>query len=59
MEFIERTITFNEIAQQAGFVPGPDGKLNLPANQQTADALGAAPTHLLGDYTPGDPRIKL
>lgn len=48
------TLTFPAIAAQAGFVPGPDGKLNLPATQQTADALAAASVALLPEWTPGD-----
>lgn len=48
------TLTFNEIAAQAGFVPGADGKLNLPATQTTADALAAASVALLPEWIPGD-----
>lgn len=47
-------LTFNEIAAKAGFIPGPDGKLNLPAEQATADALAAAAIALLPDWQPGD-----
>jgi hypothetical protein len=36
------TVDFRNVAERAGFLPGPDGKLNLPTTQQTADALAAA-----------------
>lgn len=49
-----KTLTFNEIASQAGFVPGSDGKLNLPAEQATADKLASAATSLIGEWLPGD-----
>jgi hypothetical protein len=48
------TLTFNQIAAQAGFAPGSDGKLSLPATQETADALAAASVALLPAWTPGD-----
>lgn len=47
-------MTFNEIAVRAGFTPAPDGKLNLPATQATADALAAASVSLLPEWHPGD-----
>jgi len=53
------TLTFTAIAAQAGFVPGPDGKLNLPATQETADALASAATALLPEWTPGDQPMTL
>lgn len=53
--------TFNEIAAQAGFVPGADGKLNLPATQETADKLACAACVLVvgptGEWLPGDEPI--
>ncbi len=52
-------LTFNDIAVQAGFAPGPDGKLNLPATQATADALAAASVALLPAWQPGDPPMTL
>lgn len=47
-------LTFNDIAAEAGFVPGADGKLNLPATQATADALAVAALTLVGPWQPGD-----
>jgi hypothetical protein len=56
----EITIQFSEIAGLAGFHPEADGKLNLPATQQTADALSAAAiTRLGGEWQPGDDRISV
>lgn len=52
------TLTFNEIAAKAGFTPGADGKLNLPATQETADALARAATDLVGEWTPGMERTE-
>ena len=49
------TLTFADIAAHAGFVPGPDGKLNLPATQEVADALAAASVALLPTWVPGQP----
>lgn len=51
-------LTFNEIADRAGFQPGPDGKFNLPATQETADALARAATDLVGEWTPGMERTE-
>ncbi len=48
-----KILTFQAIAEHAGFLPGVDGKLNLPAEQATADALAAAAVTLLGDWSPG------
>jgi hypothetical protein len=47
-------LNFIDIAGQAGFAPGPDGKLNLPATQETADRLAAAAVALLPSWKPGD-----
>ena len=47
------TLMFTDIALKAGFAPGPDGKLNLPANQETADALARASVSLLPEWVPG------
>lgn len=56
----EITIQFSEIAGIAGYQPEPDGKLNIPATQQTADALAAAAiTRLGGDWKPGDDRVSV
>ena len=54
------TLTFNQIAFQAGFTPGPDGKLNLPATQDAADALASAAVTLVGgDWNPGDDTVAV
>ena len=47
------TLTFQQVAEKAGFAPGPDGKLNLAATQQTANALAAAAASL-APWQPGD-----
>lgn len=52
---IVTTLNFIDIAGKAGFTPGPDGKLNLPATQQAADALASAAAQLVGAWQPGDP----
>ena len=52
---ISLTLEFETIAARAGFQPGMDGKLNLPATQETADRLGAAAFALLPPWQPGDP----
>ncbi len=49
---------FGDVADRAGFKPGPDGKLNLPANQATADALAAAAVNLLPEWQPGSPAMQ-
>ena len=58
-----RTLTFADIAAVAGHLPAPDGRLNLPADQATADALAAAARQLaLGgkaEWEPGDPAIDV
>lgn len=53
------TLNFADIANQAGFVPGADGKFNLPATQETADALAAAAVALIGPWAPGDAPITI
>lgn len=52
-------LNFSAIAAQAGFAPGADGKLNLPATQAAADALAAASVALLPDWRPGEPSISV
>ena len=52
-------MNFNDIASQAGFTPGPDGKLNLPTTQETADALAAAAVALLPAWTPGQDPVDV
>src|SRR5579859_6349700 len=53
------TLTFAQIAVHAGFKPGPDGKFNLPAEQNTADALALAAAALVGEWKPGDPQLHI
>ncbi len=55
MRTITCTLEFAAIAARAGFTPAPDGKLNLPATQDTAYALGRAAVELLPAWSPGDP----
>lgn len=50
---------FSQIAEKAGFVPGPDGKLNLPATQATADALAKASVDLLPTWEPGQAPVSV
>ena len=52
-------LNFTDIAAKAGFAPGPDGKLNLPATQDTAIALGAAAVALLPVWNPGDDPVDV
>jgi hypothetical protein len=47
-------ISFEKIAAAAGFHSGADGKLNLPSNQETADALAAASMALIPEWKLGD-----
>jgi hypothetical protein len=56
-EVYVRTVTlqFSEIAVKAGFAPAADGKLNLPADQGTADRLAQIAADMVGDFRPGDP----
>lgn len=53
------TLQFGDIAAKAGFAAGPDGKLNLPATQATADALAAASVALLPPWQPGDDPVDV
>lgn len=55
MRTILVTLSFADIAACAGFHPGGDGKLNLPATQDTAFALGRAAVDLLPPWQPGEP----
>jgi hypothetical protein len=48
-----KTLDFAAIAAAAGFEPGPGGRLNLPAEQATADALARAALDL-APWQPGD-----
>jgi hypothetical protein len=47
-------LEFGEVAGLAGFKPGPDGKLNLPPTQETADRLTRAATDGFAQWRPGD-----
>lgn len=50
-----KTLTFVQIANEAGFTPQTDGKLNLPAKQETANVLAQAAVTLVGgEWKPGD-----
>lgn len=57
------TMTFQDIASEAGFAPGADGKLNLPPNQDTADRLAKASEacvqRAVGEWQPGDERVMV
>ena len=53
------TLEFNAIAAHAGFEPGADGRLNLPATQETADALARGALALLPPFVPGDAPITV
>lgn len=53
------TLDFAAIATQAGFQPGTDGRLNLPATQLSADALCHAALSLLPQWAPGSPAIAV
>ena len=52
-------MTFQTIAERAGFAPGAAGKLNLPATQETADTLAGAAVSLLPSWQPGDEPVDL
>jgi uncharacterized protein YbjT (DUF2867 family) len=55
-----QTITFAAIAARAGYVPGPDGKLNLPPSPATAENLAsAAVAEVGGPWVPGMGRLDL
>lgn len=55
-------LLFSEICTKAGFMPGADGKVNLPSTDETAEALGKAAVEIvLGGKTawqPGDPAVE-
>ena len=54
------TIEFAEVAAAAGFFPGADGRLNLPATQVTADALcKALEIGILPEWVPGTPPLDV
>ena len=54
------TLDFAAIAEAAGFHPGADGRLNLPATQATADALAqAVQIGFLPEWVPGEPPMDV
>lgn len=53
------TIDFTAIAAHAGLTQGADGRLNLPATQETADALARSALALLPPFAPGDAPITV
>ena len=61
MELKEATMLmhFKDIAIAAHFVPSPDGKFDLPATSETAEALAAAAVSLLPPWTPGQPAVDV
>lgn len=52
-------LEFSAIAARAGFTPGQDGRLNLPATQDTAAALALAALECLPAWQPGDAPITV
>ena len=52
-------ISFTNIANSVGFYSGPDGKINIPAEQEVADMLASAACTLVPEWTPGDEPIKV
>lgn len=57
---IALTMEFSHIARKAGFVPGTDGKFDLPPTQETADELAAAAVAMLPNWNPGaEPAIVM
>lgn len=58
-EFYEKVFDFVEIAAAAGFAAGADGKLNLPATQETADKLEAAAVAMLPEFNPTAPAAPI
>jgi hypothetical protein len=59
LEDYSMNMNFIDVAAAAGFVPGPDGKLNLPATQATADALAVAATSMIPEWCLGDPPVDV
>ena len=55
----ETVLNFTEIAADAGFETGADGRLNLPATQATADALSVSAQTLLGEFEPGSEPVDV
>lgn len=51
-------LDFATISGAAGFEPGPDGRLNLPATQETADALARAALDL-APWQPGQDSFEV
>lgn len=53
VEKLKMDLYFQDICINAGFNPGADGKMNLPATQETADKLASAAVSLLPVWVPG------
>ncbi len=53
------TLDFAEVAAKAGFVPGPDGRLNLPLGQDTCHRLARAARGIIGTWRPEDPAVEV
>lgn len=53
------TMKFDQIASEAGFRAGPDGKLNIPATQESADKLASVCNDLVGGWEPGDEKATV
>ena len=57
---MQTTLDFTAIAAKAGFETGADGRLNLPATQETADALARSALAMLPPFVPcGDAPIAV
>ena len=60
MKTVTKTVTFEEICREAGFIAGPDKKLNLPATQGTCQDLQGAAIRLCGgEWKPGMEMLDL
>src|SRR5690606_5668720 len=58
---ITRTVTLDmtEVCNRAGFTAGPDGRINLPPEQDTCHRLAIAARELVGRWRPGDPALDV
>jgi hypothetical protein len=52
-------LPFSEVCRLAGFTAGADGRLNLPVQQETVDALTRAAAEALLPWRPGDDYIDV
>jgi hypothetical protein len=55
----ERVLRFENIAEMAGYLPDANGKLNLPATQETADKLAKAAGDVFAEWEPNHDRVSL